>query len=129
MMARDLGVSKYVLSRVFSATFHKNYNQYLNEQRMNYVISLLECSDEPITDICLDAGFQSQRTFNRVFQEMYKMSPREYRNYFREKNITHEYFEGQTQGGQLKIRPEKPDLKYPAEVVCEILKATIRFAS
>lgn len=94
MMARDLGVSKYVLSRVFSATFHKNYNQYLNEQRMNYVISLLECSDEPITDICLDAGFQSQRTFNRVFQEMYKMSPREYRNYFREKNITHEYFEG-----------------------------------
>lgn len=94
MMARDLGVSKYVLSRVFSATFHKNYNQYLNEQRMNYVISLLECSDEPITDICLDAGFQSQRTFNRVFQEMYKMSPREYRNYFRKKNITHEYFEG-----------------------------------
>ena len=87
-MAKDLGVSKYVLSRVFSATFHKNYNQYLNEQRMNYVISLLECSDEPITDICLNAGFQSQRTFNRVFREMYKMSPREYRNYYREKYIT-----------------------------------------
>lgn len=87
IMAKDLGVSKYVLSRVFSSTFHKNYNQYLNEQRINYVISLLECSDQSITDICLDAGFQSQRTFNRVFHEMYKMSPREYRNYYREKYI------------------------------------------
>lgn len=87
VMARDLGVSKYVLSRVFSSTFHKNYNQYVNEQRLNYVISLLECSELPITEICLDAGFQSQRTFNRVFQETYKMTPREYRNVYREKYI------------------------------------------
>lgn len=86
-MAKDLGVSKYVLSRVFSSVFHKNYNQYLNEQRMNYVVSLLEYSDEPITEICLDAGFQSQRTFNRVFRELYKTSPREYRNAHREKIV------------------------------------------
>lgn len=84
-MAKELGVSKYVLSRVFSSVFHKNYNQYLNEQRINYVVSLLECSDESITDICFDAGFQSLRTFNRVFRELYKMSPREYRNDYREK--------------------------------------------
>lgn len=86
-MARKLGVSKYVLSRVFSATFHKNFNQYVNEQRLNYVIAMLEETEESITDICLDAGFQSQRTFNRVFQETYRMTPREYRNYYREKNI------------------------------------------
>ena len=85
-MARDLGVSKYVLSRVFSSTFHKNFNQYLNEQRLNYVCSLLEESESTVTDICLDAGFQSLRTFNRVFQENYKMTPREYRNYCNEKN-------------------------------------------
>lgn len=79
-MAKDLGVSGSVLSRVFSSTFHKNYNQYLNEQRLNYAVSMLECPDQSITDICLDAGFQSQRTFNRVFRENYKMTPREYRN-------------------------------------------------
>ena len=28
-MAKDLGVSKYVLSRLFSKTFHRNFNQYL----------------------------------------------------------------------------------------------------
>lgn len=83
-MAKDLGVSKYVLSRVFSSTFHKNFNQYLNEQRLNYVCSLLECTEQSITDICLEAGFQSQRTFNRVFQDTYKMTPREYRNIYKE---------------------------------------------
>ena len=78
-MARDLGISKYKLSRVFSSTFHKNFNQYLNDQRLNFVISMMENTNKSITEICLDAGFQSQRTFNRAFQEAYNMTPREYR--------------------------------------------------
>ena len=84
-MARELGVSKYVLSRVFSGTFHSNFNKYLNEQRLNYVVQELENTNACITDICLDAGFQSQRTFNRAFQERYKMSPKEYRTMYRER--------------------------------------------
>lgn len=91
MMAKDLGVSKYVLSRVFSSIFHKNLNQYVNEQRLNYVCSMLECTEQSITDISLDAGFQSQRTFNRAFQEIYKMTPREYRNVYKEKYITQQF--------------------------------------
>lgn len=86
-LAKDLGVSKFSLSRVFSSTFHKNFNQYLNEQRLNYVCSMLEYSDDPITDICLDAGFQSQRTFNRAFQEVYRITPREYRNRYKERYL------------------------------------------
>lgn len=79
-MALDLGVSKYVLSRVFSGTFHKNFNQYLNEVRLDYACALLENTNRTITDICMEAGFESQRTFNRVFQQCYRMSPREYRS-------------------------------------------------
>lgn len=89
-MAKYLGVSKYVLSRVFSATFHTNFNQYLNEQRLNHVISLLEYTDMAITDIYLEAGFQSQRTFNRAFQEKYKMSPKEYKSNFKEKQVIYQ---------------------------------------
>lgn len=33
-----------------------------------------------ITDVCLEAGFQSQRTFNRAFQERFRKTPREYKN-------------------------------------------------
>ena len=78
-MAYDLGVSKYVLSRVFSKTFHCNFAGYVNGVRLNYVISMLEGTNESIINICYDCGFESQRTFNRVFKERYRMTPREYR--------------------------------------------------
>lgn len=79
-MAADIGVSKYVLSRVFSGTFHRNFNQYLNEARLNYACSLLENTDRTVTDICMESGFESQRTFNRAFRQCYRMTPREYRS-------------------------------------------------
>ena len=79
-MAYDLGVSKYVLSRVFSKTFHSNFTGYVNGVRLNYAISMLDGTKEPITNICYDCGFESQRTFNRVFKERYRMTPREYRS-------------------------------------------------
>lgn len=78
-MAHDLGISQSSLSRVFSGTFHTNFNRYLNEARLDYACSLLLHSDHTILDICIRAGFDSQRTFNRVFQERYHMSPRAYR--------------------------------------------------
>lgn len=87
IMAKEIGVSKYVLSRVFSSTFHTNFNQYLNEHRLNHVVSLLEYTDMSITDICLEVGFQSQRTFNRAFQEKFRKTPREYRNEFKAQEV------------------------------------------
>ena len=79
-MAYDLCVSKYVLSRLFAKTFHCNFNRYVNEVRLNHVVALLESKKDSIINIGLDAGFESQRTFNRVFKERFKMTPREYRN-------------------------------------------------
>ncbi|MGL6201226.1 MAG: AraC family transcriptional regulator [Lachnospiraceae bacterium] len=78
-MAKDLGYSSYSLSRVFSGVFHTNFNQYVNKLRLDYVINLLEHTDHSITDIWLNAGFDSQRTFHRVFKNVYHMTPREYR--------------------------------------------------
>lgn len=79
-MALDLGISKYVLSRMFAKTFHCNFCKYVNKIRLNYAVSYLENSNISITELCLECGFDSQRTFNRVFREEYKMTPREYRN-------------------------------------------------
>lgn len=78
-MAKDLGVSKYMLSRIFSKTFHCNFNHYLNEARLGYAVERLENTDRTITEICLDSGFESQRTFNRVFKERYGITPSGYR--------------------------------------------------
>ena len=78
-MAYDLCVNKYALSRMFAKTFHCNFNKYVNGVRLRHAVSLLENSGETITDIWLDCGFESQRTFNRVFKEQYKVTPRQYR--------------------------------------------------
>ena len=51
----------------------------MNGVRLNYAASILENTNESITTLSLEAGFESQRTFNRVFKERYKMTPREYR--------------------------------------------------
>ena len=47
---------------------------------MSYAQAILQDSNESITNIALDCGFESQRTFNRVFKERFKMTPREFRN-------------------------------------------------
>ena len=78
-MARELGVGKYVLSRIFTNTFHCNFNKYVNGIRLNYAAAILENSNESITNLCLECGFESQRTFNRVFKERYRVTPRDYR--------------------------------------------------
>lgn len=78
-MANDLGVSKYVLSRMFAKTFHCNFSKYVNGVRLNNTVTELENSQDSITNICLNCGFESQRTFNRVFKDRYKLTPREYR--------------------------------------------------
>ena len=79
-MASDLYVSPYALSRIFSGTFHTNFNQYLNNTRLQYVTYLLKYTNQSITEAYENAGFESQRTFNRVFKDAYHMSPRDFRN-------------------------------------------------
>lgn len=78
-LAKHLYVSPYTISRTFSSVFHTNFNGYLNDMRLDYACSMLQYSSRSITEVCMDAGFESQRTFNRAFRDRMRMSPREYR--------------------------------------------------
>ncbi|MEE0955474.1 MAG: AraC family transcriptional regulator [Eubacterium sp.] len=78
-MAHDLGYSPFSLSRVFSGTFHRNFNKYVNEVRLTYASSLLIRTNESITDIAGNSGFESLRTFNRAFRDFAHMTPSQYR--------------------------------------------------
>ena len=80
-MAKDLGGEQNMF---YPDSFPKHsietFNQYLNDARLNYACQRLENTSDSITNICLDSGFESQRTFNRVFKERYKISPSDYRS-------------------------------------------------
>ena len=54
---------------VIAKTFHCNFSKYVNGVRLNYAVAALENTMDSITNICLDCGFESQRTFNRVFKD------------------------------------------------------------
>ncbi len=79
MLSDELCVSKYHLSRIFSNKLNTNFCDYVNSIRLSYATTLVRTTDRSITQICSDSGFDSQRTFNRVFKETFQMSPREYR--------------------------------------------------
>jgi AraC-like DNA-binding protein len=78
-LANHLNVSKYYLSRMFSSKFNTSFNQYVNCIRVNYALTQMQLTDYTLTRISIDSGFESQRTFNRAFKEIFHLSPSEYR--------------------------------------------------
>ena len=79
VLARELHINKYYLSHIFSSRLHMNFRGYLNRIRLEYALQLIRSTRQPLTDVWEDAGFNSQRSFNRVFQETMGMTPLEYR--------------------------------------------------
>ena len=78
-LARNLHVNKYYLSHTFSSRLQMNFREYLNRIRLEYATQQIRSTRKPLTEIWEDAGFESQRSFNRVFHEAVGMSPKEYR--------------------------------------------------
>ncbi len=78
-LAKEFHVSKYYISHIFSDKIRMNFRNYLGALRAEYAANLLRTTDDSMTDICSKAGFDSQRSFNRIFKTIYNMSPREYR--------------------------------------------------
>lgn len=78
-VARELGVSKYYLSRFFTGKIGCGYTAYVNTLRARYAEKLLLGSDLPVTDIVYEAGFDSLSTFYRAFRQCYGESPGQYR--------------------------------------------------
>ncbi|NRU22139.1 YesN/AraC family two-component response regulator [Clostridium beijerinckii] len=78
-IAKDLGFSKFYLSRIFSNKIGYQFNDYINRLRINKAQKLLSETDLPVTVIALECGFESQRNFNRIFKELTTLTPTKFR--------------------------------------------------
>jgi len=78
-LAESMFLTPQYLSKFFKKHFHTNFNQYLNQLRIEYALRDLLYTEKSITDIAVQHGFPNISTFNRRFKEIYKISPREYR--------------------------------------------------
>jgi AraC-like DNA-binding protein len=78
-VAKDLGFSKFHLSRIFTHKIGYQFNDYVNRLRINMAEKLLIETDLPILSIALECGFESQRNFNRIFKEFTSVTPSKFR--------------------------------------------------
>jgi len=78
-VAEDLNVSKSTVSHIFGSRLGIGFCEHINSLRLTHALYLLRNRDYSITDISYMSGFPTTRTFNRVFQKQYGISPSAYR--------------------------------------------------
>lgn len=67
------------LGKTFKNSMGKSISEYINEKRINDAARRLLETDDPVIDIAFSTGFESLRTFNRVFSKAMGCTPRNYR--------------------------------------------------
>lgn len=83
-IAKTFGYEYHYLSRHFHTHFHINFKQFLNMYRADFARDQLLHTDMDISKIAHISGFQTIRTFNRVFREQTGMTPSEFRHKLRQ---------------------------------------------
>lgn len=79
LVANRMNVSLNHLSQVINETLHKNFNQLINEYRIEEVKRQLADEDKPLLTIAYASGFNSKSAFNRIFKEIEGTTPSAYR--------------------------------------------------
>ncbi|WP_158081602.1 helix-turn-helix transcriptional regulator [Paenibacillus selenitireducens] len=79
--AKILNVSPFYFSRLFNKTVGMNFRSYINHLRMNRAYSMIVNTDQSLSTIAMECGFQSIRSFNRVFKSVKGISPSSFRQH------------------------------------------------
>ncbi|SDH19395.1 ABC transporter permease [Mucilaginibacter gossypii] len=81
-LAEKLDIHPHELSRIINQSFKKNFNDFINELRIQAVIRKLHHPDYErynLLGIAYDSGFNSKSTFNRFFKELTGQTPAEHK--------------------------------------------------
>lgn len=74
-----VGFSREYFCRFFKQHMGLTFLRYLNEVRISHAGRLLSSTDLSISEIMNTCGFTNQTIFNRLFKEIYGMTPRQAR--------------------------------------------------
>ena len=77
--AEMAGMSTAAFSRNFQQATGSRFVEFVNRVRIGQACSMLYATDEPISTICYEVGFQNLANFNRHFLKMRNMTPSAYR--------------------------------------------------
>jgi len=78
-MAQELYISENIIRTMLRDNLNTSFKDILSAYRLRYAEALLVVTDLPILDISLASGFNSERTFTRLFKERNGITPSAYR--------------------------------------------------
>lgn len=80
MLSEAFGLNKYYISRIFNEKIKISLNDYTNSLRIDMAKKLLKSSvPMSILEVSERCGFETQRSFNRVFKNFCGVSPSEFK--------------------------------------------------
>ncbi len=85
-VAELVSLTPSAFCRFFKLRTRKTYITFLNEIRIGHACRLLLTTHEPIGEICQETGFNNLSHFNACFRQSKNLSPKVYREAFRNGN-------------------------------------------
>lgn len=85
-LALKLNIHPHDLSRIINTGLEKNFSDFVNEFRVREAVRKMQDRGYDrltLLGIAYESGFNSERTFHRVFKEMTGRTPMEYKNSLR----------------------------------------------
>ncbi|WP_058909891.1 RamA family antibiotic efflux transcriptional regulator [Entomohabitans teleogrylli] len=78
-VSRHAGYSRWHLQRMFLKYTGQNLARYIRERKLTLAARDLRDTNEPVFEICIRYGFDSQQTFTRLFSKTFLQPPGMYR--------------------------------------------------
>lgn len=78
-VAKHIGYDYAYLSKLFVQLTQMSYTEYLNRYRIFHACYLLKSSQQSVSEIAFNCGYNNLRSFNRNFKKIIGQSPQEYR--------------------------------------------------
>ena len=80
-VAKAAGLSQWHFQRVFRALTNETLKTYIRSRRFAKALDQLLGTRQPILDIALAAGYETQESFTRAFKSCFRLTPGQYRQF------------------------------------------------
>lgn len=79
-ISNELNISQSHLSHIFADKINLNFRTYLGLVRCKYAAIMMKSTDWDLKKNAIESGFDSLRSFNRIFKLIYGLTPTEFKN-------------------------------------------------
>jgi AraC family transcriptional regulator len=102
--------SVFHFHRIIKAFINEPLGSYIIRIRLDTAAKLIRYTSEPLNEICLRVGYDSQAAFTKAFRKRYYVSPLEYRNNEIEL-VPEEYITFKPDMKDLELKPKIREIK------------------